>query len=65
VWLWGQVWVEDAEKRILAAIRSHGQILFMNMQTQVVIVKLSTHPAPASLLFHAGFLAMTAIAETI
>jgi CubicO group peptidase (beta-lactamase class C family) len=43
-----QVWFEDAEKGILEAIGIHGQVIFMNMETQVVIVKLSTHPESAS-----------------
>jgi CubicO group peptidase (beta-lactamase class C family) len=60
-----QVWVEDAEKGILVAIGIHGQVIYMNMQTQVVIVKLSTHPESASALFQDGFVAMRAISEAI
>lgn len=60
-----QVWVEDAEKGILVAIGIHGQVIYMNMRTQVVIVKLSTHPESASSLFQDGFLAMRAISESI
>ena len=60
-----QVWVEDAEKGVLVAIGIHGQVIYMNMQTQVVIVKLSTHPESASALFQDGFMAMRAISATI
>lgn len=60
-----QVWVEDAEKGILVAIGIHGQIIYMNMKTQVVIVKLSTHPESAGPLFQDGFKAMRAIVESI
>ena len=61
-----QVWVEDAEKGILVAIGIHGQLIHMNMQTQVVIVKLSTHPEPANgELFQDTFLAMRALSEAV
>lgn len=61
-----QVWVQDAEKGILVAIGIHGQVVHMNMQTQVVIVKLSTHPEPANgKLFQDTFLAMNALSETV
>lgn len=60
-----QVWVEDAEKGILVAIGIFGQIIYMNMQTQVVIVKLSTHPEPAGLLFRDSFIAMRALSELL
>jgi len=60
-----QVWVEDAEKGILVAIGIHGQVIYMNMQSQVVIVKLSTHPESAGPLFQDGFIAMRAISESL
>ena len=60
-----QVWVEDADKGVLVAIGIHGQVIYMNMQTQVVIVKLSTHPESSSALFQDGFIAMRAIAESL
>ena len=60
-----QVWVEDADKGVLVAIGIHGQVIYMNMQTQVVIVKLSTHPESSSSLFQDGFIAMRALAESI
>ena len=58
-----QVWVEDAEKGVLVAIGIHGQVIYMNMQNQVVIVKLSTQPESVSPLFQDGFMAMRAISE--
>jgi hypothetical protein len=60
-----QVWVEDADKGVLVAIGIHGQVIYMNMQTQVVIVKLSTHPESASSLFQDGFIAMRALSESL
>ena len=60
-----QVWVENAADGILVAIGIHGQIIYMNMKTQVVIVKLSTHPESAGPLFQDGFKAMRAIAESV
>jgi CubicO group peptidase (beta-lactamase class C family) len=60
-----QVWVEDANKGILVAIGIHGQVIYMNMQTQVVIVKLSTHPESSSSLFQDGFIAMRAVAASL
>ena len=60
-----QVWVEDADKGVLVAIGIHGQVIYMNMQTQVVIVKLSTHPQPSSSLFQDGFIAMRALSESL
>ena len=60
-----QVWVDDAEKGILVAIGIQGQVIYMNMQTQVVIVKLSTDPEPASALFQDSFVAMRAISEAV
>jgi CubicO group peptidase (beta-lactamase class C family) len=60
-----QVWVDDAEKGILVAIGIHGQVIYMNMQTQVVIVKLSTDPEPASALFQDSFVAMREISEAV
>ncbi|MDG1204269.1 MAG: serine hydrolase [Pseudomonadales bacterium] len=60
-----QVWVEDADKGILVAIGIHGQVIYMNMQTQVVIVKLSTHPESSSSLFQDGFIAMRALAASL
>lgn len=61
-----QVWVENADKGILVAIGIHGQVIYMNMQTQVVIVKLSTHPEPADAgIFNDGFMAMRAISQSI
>jgi len=54
-------WVEAA----VVAIGIHGQVIYMNMQTQVVIVKLSTHPEPASALFQDSFVAMRAISEAV
>jgi CubicO group peptidase (beta-lactamase class C family) len=60
-----QIWVEDADKGILIAIGIHGQIIYMNMQTQVVIVKLSTHPESAGPLFADGFIAMRALSESL
>ena len=61
-----QVWVENAEKGILVAIGIHGQVIHMNMQTQVVIVKLSTHPESANAaLFQDGFLAMSALSQSL
>jgi hypothetical protein len=35
------------------------------MQTQVVIVKLSTHPESSSSLFQDGFIAMRAVAASL
>jgi len=61
-----QVWVENVEKGILVAIGIHGQVIHMNMQTQVVIVKLSTHPESANAeLFQDGFLAMSALSQSL
>ena len=60
-----QVWVEDAEKGVLVAIGIHGQVIYMNMQNQVVIVKLSTHPRHTSALFQDSFVAMRAISEAV
>ena len=61
-----QVWVENAEKRILVAMGIHGQVIHMNMQTQVVIVKLSTHQESANAaLFQDGFLAMSALSQSL
>ena len=61
-----QVWAENADKGILVAIGIHGQVIYMNMQTQVVIVKLSTHPEPAEAgIFNEGFMAMRAISQSI
>jgi CubicO group peptidase (beta-lactamase class C family) len=60
-----QVWVQDAELGILVAIGIHGQIIYMNMQTQVVIVKLSTHPESTSPLFGDSFMAIRALSESI
>jgi CubicO group peptidase (beta-lactamase class C family) len=61
-----QVWVENAEQGILVAIGIHGQIIHINMKTQVVIVKLSTHPESADgPLFQDGFMAMRALSESV
>ncbi|MFT7042886.1 MAG: CubicO group peptidase (beta-lactamase class C family) [Candidatus Azotimanducaceae bacterium] len=61
-----QVWVENAEHGILAAIGIHGQIIHINMRTRVVIVKFSTHPKSADgPLFQDGLMAMTALSNSV
>jgi len=61
-----QFWVSDAQRGVLVAIGIHGQTIHMNMSTDTVIVKFSSHPESAAMeLFGETFAAMDAIAEAV
>lgn len=60
-----QIWA-DSERQLLICIGIHGQTIYVNQGTGVVVVKLSTHPESAQLeLFTDSFAGMQAITETI
>jgi CubicO group peptidase (beta-lactamase class C family) len=59
-------WVKDSERGVLVAIGIHGQIIYMDMSTEVVIVKLSSQPESADIpIFSDSFSAMDAISSAI
>jgi len=59
-------WVRDSERGVLIAIGIHGQIIYMDMGTRVVIVKLSSQPESADIpVFNDTFDAMEAISDAI
>jgi CubicO group peptidase (beta-lactamase class C family) len=61
-----QFWVSDAQRGVLVAIGIHGQTIHMNMSTETVIVKFSSHPESAAMeIFADTFAAMDAISETL
>lgn len=61
-----QVWVKDSKKSVMLALGIHGQIIFMDKSSGVVIVKLSTQPDSVDLdMFVDAFAAMDAIAENL
>jgi hypothetical protein len=56
-----QVWA-DSTRHLLVCIGIHGQTIFVNQKTGVVVVKLSTHPSSAELpLYEDTFAGMWAI----
>ena len=58
-----QVWADSANQQLIC-IGIHGQAIFVDQRTQVVIVKLSTHPESSEMpLFADTFDAMRAIAQ--
>ncbi len=60
-----QTWA-DTNHDVLFCIGIHGQTIFVNQRSNVVIVKLSSHPLPADVsLFRDTFAAMRAISETL
>lgn len=61
-----QVWVKDAEKKIMLALGIHGQIIYMHQDNDLVIVKLSSQKEQVNAeLFVNAFNAMDSIAETL
>lgn len=61
-----QVWVKDRDKSVTLALGIHGQIIYMNKSSDVVIVKLSTQPDSVDLdMFVDAFAAMDAIADKL
>lgn len=60
-----QIW-GDSARQLLVCIGIHGQTIYVNQRTGVVVVKLSTHPESAELaLFTDSFAAMQAITEAV
>lgn len=60
-----QTWA-DAPRGLLICIGIHGQTIYVNQNTGVVAVKLSTHPESAEItLFADSFAAMQAITEAV
>lgn len=60
-----QTWA-DAPRGLLICIGIHGQTIYVNQNTGVIAVKLSTHPESAEItLFADTFAAMQAITETV
>lgn len=60
-----QIWA-DSVRGLLVCIGIHGQTIYVNQSTGVVIVKLSTHPESATMeLFADTFAAMQAITEAV
>ena len=61
-----QVWVKDRDKSVTLALGIHGQIIYMDKSSDVVIVKLSTQPESVNLdMFVDAFAAMDAIAKNL
>jgi CubicO group peptidase (beta-lactamase class C family) len=61
-----QVWVKDSSKGHMLALGIHGQIIYMNKLSDVVIVKLSTQPEQVDMeMFMDAFAAMDAISATL
>ncbi len=61
-----KLWVMDAEKGVMLAIGIHGQTIYMDMSTGVVIVKLSSQPESAAMeMFSDTFAAMGAISGAV
>ncbi|MDA8962068.1 beta-lactamase family protein, partial [Congregibacter sp.] len=61
-----QFWVKDAKKGVLLALGIHGQIIYMDCSSGLVIVKLSTQPDAVDLaVFMEAFSAMDAIADQL
>ncbi|MFT6286768.1 MAG: CubicO group peptidase (beta-lactamase class C family) [Alcanivorax sp.] len=61
-----QVWVKDREKSVTLALGIHGQIIYMDKSSDIVMVKLSTQPESVDLdMFVDAFAAMDAIAENL
>lgn len=61
-----KLWVKDADKGVLLALGIHGQIIYMDQSTGVVIVKLSTQPESVAMeMFKDNFAAMDAIAASV
>jgi hypothetical protein len=57
-----QVWVKDRDKFVMLALGIHGQIIYMDKSSDVVIVKLSTQPESVDMdMFLDAFAAMDAI----
>jgi CubicO group peptidase (beta-lactamase class C family) len=60
-----QVWA-DSNRGLLICIGIHGQTIYVNKNTGVVVVKLSTHPKSADArLFDDTFLAMWAVTNCV
>ena len=60
-----QIWA-NADRKILICIGINGQTIYVNQTTNVVVVKLSSHPTPADVpLFQDTFAAMQAITEAV
>jgi CubicO group peptidase (beta-lactamase class C family) len=60
-----QIWA-DSTRGLLVCIGIHGQTIYVNQSTGVVVVKLSTHPESAELaLFADTFAGMQAITEAV
>jgi CubicO group peptidase (beta-lactamase class C family) len=60
-----QIWA-DSSRGLLVCIGIHGQTIYVNQTTGVVVVKLSTHPESAEIsLFADTFAAMQVITETV
>jgi len=61
-----QVWVRDAEQSVVLALGIHGQIIYMDKNRDVVIVKLSTQPESVDLeMFVDAFSAMDSVAQSL
>jgi CubicO group peptidase (beta-lactamase class C family) len=61
-----QVWVKDRDKSVSLALGIHGQIIYMDKSSDIVIVKLSTQPESVDVdMFLDAFAAMDAIAENL
>ncbi|MEE4108081.1 MAG: serine hydrolase [Halieaceae bacterium] len=61
-----QFWVKDAKQGVLLALGIHGQIVYMDCSSELVIVKLSTQPEAADLdVFMEAFAAMDVIADRL
>jgi CubicO group peptidase (beta-lactamase class C family) len=61
-----QFWGMDSDRGIVAAIGIHGQTIYMDMGTGVVIVKFSSQPESVNQeMFMDTFTAMFAISETV
>ncbi len=61
-----QVWVKDRDKFVMLALGIHGQIIYMDKSSGVVIVKLSTQPDSVDMdMFLDAFAAMDAIAANL
>ena len=60
-----QFWA-NSERGVLLCIGIHGQLILIDKQTSVVIVKLSSHPKPADPIFFAdSIMALLALSESL
>ena len=61
-----QTWVKDSEEGVMLALGVHGQLIYVNQNTQLVIVKQSSQPEATNLnMFLDTFAALDAISTAL